>query len=156
MAWQAYPAYARLDLPTYSVVKNNSGFLQVYTDNVENPPKEAEKRPRDSNAYRYGLGSQGDAQQGFEAITMPDRENTSFATRLLHHLPQIKDVVNASKEFHQWLENFKIINVDGEQFYLVGGDMLRDYDEMIVDWAREKKIITQETVDQFHEGEEKV
>ena len=72
-------------------------------------------------------------------------ENESFATRALAELPDLRQQVSASTEFRGWLDGHKRLVVDGTRFYVVGGDMLKDEDEMILTWARQHNLIDPET-----------
>lgn len=71
---------------------------------------------------------------------MPD-ESESFATRALAELPELRRQVSATPEFRAWLEGHRSVVVDGAQFRVVGGDMLKDEDEMILTWAREHDLV---------------
>jgi hypothetical protein len=81
-------------------------------------------------------------------------ESTSFAARFLRQAPGIRDRVLASHEFTEWLKPSKSVVIDGNKFYIVGGDMLKDEDEMILNWARKQGLVDQETLDRFYQAEE--
>jgi hypothetical protein len=81
-------------------------------------------------------------------------QNASFATRVLTRLPEIREKALSSSEFEAWLRPYKTVVIDGTKFYIVGGDMLRDLDEMILSWARKLGLVDQRTIDEFHRSEE--
>ncbi len=78
-------------------------------------------------------------------MSEPDRSAT-FASRLLAQLPAIRKQAQGSPDFQSWLKTHRSVVVDGAPFYVVGGDMLRDEDEMIVSWARRHGLVDQATV----------
>jgi len=80
-------------------------------------------------------------------------QNTSFAARVLERRPAVREQVLNSSEFQAWLRPYKTVVIDGTKFYIVGGDMLRDFDEMILDWARDRGLIDQRTIDELHRSE---
>lgn len=83
----------------------------------------------------------------FACVTMnePDRSGT-FASRVLARLPEIRKQALGSPDFQSWLKTHRSVVVDGAPFYVVGGDMLRDQDEMIVSWARRQGLVDQPTI----------
>jgi hypothetical protein len=80
-------------------------------------------------------------------------ENTTFAARFLRQAPGMRDRILASREFADWLKPSKSVVIDGSKFYIVGGDMLKDEDEMILSWARKQGLVNQEAIDRFHQTE---
>lgn len=79
--------------------------------------------------------------------------NESFATRFFTRHPEIKARVMASDEFAAWRDRFRTVTVDDKSYHVVGGDMLRDSDEMALDWARQHGLVSQEDVDRLHQEE---
>jgi hypothetical protein len=82
----------------------------------------------------------------------PDRSRT-FASRVLASVAQLREKVLGSRDFQEWLKSHKDVIVDGQRYFLVGGDMLRDEDEMILTWSRRQGLIDQATIDRLHSEE---
>jgi hypothetical protein len=79
----------------------------------------------------------------------------SFASRFFARHPEVRARIAATGEFAAVRERLPTVDVDGQQYYVVGGDMLRDEDEIALDWAREHGLVTQEEVDRLHAEEER-
>jgi hypothetical protein len=62
--------------------------------------------------------------------------------RVLNHYPEIRQAVLASPEFATWRRGLKELVVDGKTLYLRGGDMLRDEDQVMFEWARKNGLLT--------------
>ena len=58
-------------------------------------------------------------------------------TALLNRYPGLRERVAALPEFAVWLRGLRIVEVDGEVFYVVGGDQLKDHDQVIVAWSNQ-------------------
>jgi hypothetical protein len=56
--------------------------------------------------------------------------------RILARRPEIRRAVVASPEFAAWRDALPVVEIDGETLYVRGGDMLRDEEQIIVEWAR--------------------
>lgn len=69
---------------------------------------------------------------------MPDPKafTRTLAGRVFARLPQVRARLEASDGFRTWLETHPSVVVDEQTFFVVGGDMLRDHEEMLLDWAR--------------------
>lgn len=76
---------------------------------------------------------------------MADQESTA-ETRVLNRYPDIRERVARSAEFAAWRQGLKALVVDGETFYIRGGDMLRDDDQVIFEWARKNGLLTDEAI----------
>lgn len=61
--------------------------------------------------------------------------------RVLARCPEIRRAVVASPEFAAWRDALPVIEIDGETLYLRGGDMLRDEEQIIVEWARKQGFL---------------
>jgi len=61
-------------------------------------------------------------------------QNKSFAARVLAWVPAVREKALNSSEFQAWLRPYETVVIDGTKFYIVGGDTLRDIDQMILDW----------------------
>ena len=65
---------------------------------------------------------------------MSGSDKASFAARVLAWLPTVREKTLNDSEFQAWLRPYETVVIDGTKFYVVGGDTLRDIDQMILDW----------------------
>lgn len=77
---------------------------------------------------------------------MADQERTA-ETRVLNRYPEIRKAVLESPPFAAWRRGLKAMNIDGETLYLRGGDMLRDEDQVIFEWARKTGLLTDAAIE---------
>ena len=56
---------------------------------------------------------------------------------LLDQHPGLRELVSALPEFIAWRDNLPVVEVDGEVFYVVGGDQLKDHDQLSVAWINQ-------------------
>jgi hypothetical protein len=82
-----------------------------------------------------------------------DRKRTTEA-RILSHFPEVRTKVLASPEFAAWLSSLTALDVDGETLYLRGGDMLRDKDQVIFEWARQHGLLTDAAISRAMKAED--
>ncbi len=65
-----------------------------------------------------------------------DESNLSADGRRSRRHPGIKNAVSALPEFKQWIEGLAEVTVDDIKYYIRGGDMLKDADEVVWEWTR--------------------
>ncbi|MGI9414864.1 MAG: hypothetical protein ACR2PM_14410 [Hyphomicrobiales bacterium] len=75
--------------------------------------------------------------------------NLSRAGRFLKTHGEIRERVLQDPEFGVWRNKFKTVVVDDMQYFIMGGDMLKDEDELILEWARQVDLVTEDTVRRF-------
>lgn len=63
-------------------------------------------------------------------------ERTSEA-ELLDRNPGVRELVAGLPEFIAWRDALPVVEVDGETFYVVGGDQLKDHDQVSVAWVNQ-------------------
>jgi len=63
-------------------------------------------------------------------------ERTSEA-ELLDRNPGVREHVASLPEFIAWRDALPVVEIDGETFYVVGGDQLKDYDQVSVAWVNQ-------------------
>jgi hypothetical protein len=68
-----------------------------------------------------------------------DESDQSMESRLLDRHAGVRELVAALPEFIRWRGRLATVVVDDETFYVVGGDMLKDDDQVIVEWTRRFK-----------------
>lgn len=71
---------------------------------------------------------------------------TSRASEFFADRPQLFEQLKRSPSFETWLESFPRVLVDQEVYYVVGGDILRDIFEMLLNWAVESGQINPDDV----------
>jgi len=57
-------------------------------------------------------------------------------SQLLDRHPGVRESVSSLLEFVEWSSRLPTVVVDDVTYYLRGGDMLKDRDQVIVEWVR--------------------
>ena len=70
----------------------------------------------------------------------------TFEARVLDFLPDIRVAISTSKEYIAWRDSLGAIKIDGEVLYIRGGDMLKDEDQIMFEWARQNGMISDEEI----------
>lgn len=70
-------------------------------------------------------------------MTSPDPDNVSAEGQLTLGHPEVREAVMALPEFHDWAASLPSVVVDEDMFYIRGGDMLKDQDQILWEWVRE-------------------
>jgi len=94
-------------------------------------PRTAPTKPGEEGKDTYST----EAQQVQELGGMM-KERTREAVFLDQH-PGVRELVAAMPDFIMWRDTLPVVEVDGETFYVVGGDQLKDYDQMCVAWVNQ-------------------
>jgi len=63
-------------------------------------------------------------------------EQTAEAVLLDRH-PGVRELVAALPDFIAWRDALPVVKVDDEMFYVVGGDQLKDHDQVAVAWVNQ-------------------
>lgn len=58
-------------------------------------------------------------------------------TALLNRHPGARELVAALPDFIGWRDTLPVVEVDNEMLYVVGGDQLKDHDQIIVAWLNQ-------------------
>ena len=64
-------------------------------------------------------------------------EELTRESALLNRNPGLRERVTALSDFIAWRGALPVVEVDNETFYVVGGDQLKDHDQVIVAWANQ-------------------
>ena len=64
-----------------------------------------------------------------------ERGQTTEAQLLTEH-PGVREEVDSLPEFVEWRDSLRVVEIDGETLYVVGGDQLKDHDQVVVEWVR--------------------
>lgn len=75
--------------------------------------------------------------------------NPSFAARFFAQHADLRERIQKDEAFRNWLSHFRTVNVDEETYFIVGGDQLRDEDELVLEWARRHQLVTEDEINKF-------
>lgn len=73
-------------------------------------------------------------------------DDQSFATRFFERRPDLRQKVRNSPEFQMWRDQFPHVIVDNIEYFVMGGDMLKDEDELMLEWVRREDIVTDDNL----------
>jgi hypothetical protein len=62
---------------------------------------------------------------------------TTPETALLNRHPGVRECVAAMPDFLAWKSALPVVEVDGETLFVIGGDQLKDLDQVIVAWTNQ-------------------
>ena len=65
--------------------------------------------------------------------------NLSAEGLLSRQHPDVKAAVSALPEFQEWVRTLPQVVVDDVKYYVRGGDMLKDPDQVLWEWARKNR-----------------
>jgi hypothetical protein len=68
--------------------------------------------------------------------------------RVLDRYPDLRTAVSDSNEFAVWRDSLPSLDIDGERLYIRGGDILRDEDQIMFEWARKNGLLSDEAIAQ--------
>lgn len=68
-----------------------------------------------------------------------DESDLSADARASLRHPEVKDEICALDEFREWMDSLPEVVVDEVRYYVRGGDMLKDSDEVLWEWARKHR-----------------
>ncbi|HYN98967.1 MAG TPA: hypothetical protein VEU28_04775 [Actinomycetota bacterium] len=68
-----------------------------------------------------------------------DESNLSIEARASLRYPEVKEAVWSLTQFREWMEALPSVMVDDVKYYVRGGDMLKDSDEVLWEWARKHR-----------------
>ncbi len=68
-----------------------------------------------------------------------DDPNLSDEGRLSKKHPYVKEAVDSLAEFQEWVESLPSVVVDDFKYFIRGGDLLRDHDQVLWEWARKNR-----------------
>ena len=63
--------------------------------------------------------------------------DTTPEAALLDRHPGVREHVVGLTEFRVWRDTFPMVTIDEETLYVVGGDQLKDHDQLIVAWVNQ-------------------
>ncbi len=70
-----------------------------------------------------------------------DESEQTFEGEFLDGHSDVRKKVTRSKGFREWKKQLPTIVVDDVKYYIRGGDMLKDEDQIIYEWARRSGLI---------------
>jgi hypothetical protein len=68
-----------------------------------------------------------------------DESDLSADGRASLRHPEIKEEICSLAEFREWMQSLPEVVVDEVTYYVRGGDMLKDGDEVLWEWARKHR-----------------
>lgn len=71
----------------------------------------------------------------------------TFESIVLDRNPGVREAVLASEDFQAWKDTLPTVIVDGIKFYIRGGDMLKDEDQVIFEWAYRSGLLPEDSPD---------
>ena len=77
---------------------------------------------------------------------MCSANNKTLEAHVLNAYPHIRAKISRSKKFAAWRNDLPALDIDGETLYVRGGDMLRDEDQIILEWARRHGLLSDEEI----------
>lgn len=72
---------------------------------------------------------------------MSDQEEKTREAQYLEAHPDVRRRVAGSQEFQAWKDQLPSVVVDDVRYYIRGGDMLRDEDQLIYEWAERTGVL---------------
>jgi hypothetical protein len=70
------------------------------------------------------------------------RTDQTWESSILDAHPSIRARVKQSSLFRRWRSSLPLVEVDGEQLYIRDGDMLKDDDQLIFEWASTHHLLS--------------
>jgi hypothetical protein len=65
---------------------------------------------------------------------MQPSRNGIHELQQLGKFPGIRKIVESIPEYVEWRDQLSTVQVDGEGFFVIGGDQLMDNDQILVEW----------------------
>jgi hypothetical protein len=75
---------------------------------------------------------------------MSDQSDKPWESTILDRHPEVRKAVLQTKDFYAWKEQQRSGVVDGIRYYIRGGDMLMDEDQLIFEWALRARLLPEE------------
>ena len=75
-----------------------------------------------------------------------EKARPGLEARVLERMPEVRAAADASPDFREWLAGLRVVQVDGETLYLRGGDILRDREQVLFEWARRAGLLSDEAI----------
>ncbi len=72
---------------------------------------------------------------------MSEESEKTFESRVLDRNPEVRIAILATKEFHDWKDTLPSVIIDDIKYYIRGGDMLKDEDQVIFEWAHRSGLL---------------
>ena len=66
---------------------------------------------------------------------MADQPEKTWESTILDRHPDIRTAVFGSADFQAWKSTLPSVIVDAVRYYIRGGDMLKDEDQLALEWA---------------------
>ena len=82
---------------------------------------------------------------------MTQERDISRTSQFLNDHPEIRQRVRENDEFRIWNETLPNILIDGKKIYISEGDIQKEEDDLIIDFAIKKNLISVEELEKWQE-----
>jgi hypothetical protein len=87
-------------------------------------------------------------------MSMAGQNDKTFESTVLDRYPGVRAAVSQSQDFQAWKAALPTLVVDDVTFYIRGGDMLKDEDQVIFEWAYNNGLLPKEAMQEGPETPE--
>jgi hypothetical protein len=77
----------------------------------------------------------------------------SLAGRILAQMPAVREQIRSSPDFAAWRDGHRSFHDGKTRLFLVGGDIGKDEEELMLDWARDQGLLDERTIAEAAFGE---
>jgi hypothetical protein len=81
-------------------------------------------------------------------MKMSEKSQKSYEANILDRFPDLRKAALESGDFILWRDGLPSIDIDGENLFIRGGDMLKDEDQIIFEWVRKQGWLPEELINQ--------
>jgi hypothetical protein len=118
-----------------------------HRSNTEDPARRSWRGV--SLAARGRLGDKASVDRAFGCkleMSMAGQNDKTFESTVLDRYPGVRAAVSQSQDFQAWKATLPTVVVDDVMFYIRGGDMLKDEDQVIFEWAYNTGLLPKEAM----------
>jgi hypothetical protein len=72
---------------------------------------------------------------------MAGQDEKTFESTVLDRYPGVRASVSQSQDFQAWKATLPTVLIDDVMFFIRGGDMLKDEDQVIFEWAHDNGLL---------------
>jgi hypothetical protein len=77
---------------------------------------------------------------------MADQHDKTFEATVLDRYPDLRVTVSQSPDFEAWKSTLPTVVVDDVTYFIRGGDMLKDEDQVVFEWAYSHGLLPKEVI----------
>ncbi len=75
---------------------------------------------------------------------MSDQSDKTWESQILDSHAGVREAVLGSEDFYDWKDQLPSVVVDDVRYYVRGGDMIMDEDQLIFEWALRARLLPEE------------